>query len=321
MYHQLKQSTGTTTGTTNCASAHLVSTALLANADGTYTDADRELVLDCGATMHLTGNPNILFKLEKSKRTVTLVLADGHHITVNTFGRIMINSNVFITNVGYVKGMRTTLVSLAVLVRAGFEFDFSTTGAEMVTPKGKGVKYGGLVAASWKAAGNLYIAKLPRNKLYGFDRTYWSTNADSFNVQLWYKIHSGDTGEPPVPPDAPATPANSEAEFKEELKRKQKNMKGKKTAAVITIDDTGAPPVPPVTSDATPTATSTATANKRKSLFKKTNKTVTIAGTTNLPLATSRSPPPASTPAPPSILSTPTVNANYVLHHHNKNKE
>jgi hypothetical protein len=214
---------------------------LLADAAGKYTGAELEQVLDSGASIHLTGNYDLLFNIETTKRTVTLILADGHRIEVTTFGTMMVTDTMYLTNVGYVPKMRTTLVSVSEIMKGDFSVVFKGDNATIMTPVNEEV-------TSWRKEGGLFIAQLPKKSI---PPSTWAKKGVKFTFHIWNKVKKGDLGDGLPPPPPPSPPAGT---------RRKITKKDPKNKPIVTTTKT--PPnkpasKPPTTS--TPAATPAAT--------------------------------------------------------------
>jgi hypothetical protein len=293
--------------------------ALLADADGKYSNAHNEQVLDSGATIHLTGNLSLLFGIEDTMRTVTLVLADGHRIDINTFGRLMIDDRMFVTNVGYVPRMKTTLISVSEIMRGDLKVVFVDKGASVLTPKDEPITH-------WRQVGGLFIHQLPKTPI---PISYFATNAKQFDYILWNRIKKGDTGEPePVPEPAPRTHTIGKKSKKKNLvtthKGNKHDQRPRSPTPTATPKPTAVTPTPaPVVTPAATTTTPTATSHKPN------NKTITVQkGTTFREDAmrhavgqrSTRSTPvlPAPVPALASITASIPAAANFIQSFHKR---
>lgn len=240
-----------------------------------YKNANRELVLDSGASMHLTGCKDLLFDVTTGERSVTLILADGHRLNITTFGKIMITDDMFITNVGYVAGMRTTLVAVSPITKGGFDVLIRDKNATIVTPPGG--RNGGVEVTNWVQSGGLFIATLPRK---GIKATTWAKKSKVFDLVLWNRIRKGETGDDkPVNnsnslPTSQSTTSNPSADdstrqSRTVIPKKKLDSKGvtvtisnTKTGAKSTRHSTsGSPPPTPATTSSSSTTSTHASAN------------------------------------------------------------
>jgi hypothetical protein len=150
-------------------------TVNLADENGTYRDARREVLGDSGCSSHLCCNEKLLVAVREIS-PITIRLPDGKTYMINKMGNMMLTKNFYIRHVLLLPNFQTNLLSIGRLATLGFNTVITDKGARIT----KVVNNEVVKVLDLPKHGNLFIVRLPKD---GYDPDPHAEDDKEFDIK------------------------------------------------------------------------------------------------------------------------------------------